>query len=195
MISTQQKNIIEAPKLMVGDRWERSNGRIYEVLSEEQGHYLVRMTRPGRVTEEFWNKITLTSEKFRDPGKDFQIPLNPPEQMLLFPLEVGKKWNFTSRRTNDDATFIRWNKVETWEEVSTPFGKFKALRIHSDGWRVDTGYHFTEIYWYAPNIKGLAKATSDIRDARVRSYMEFEIVKFTPGAPIDSFLSPQIENK
>ncbi|MEI8190476.1 MAG: hypothetical protein WCI75_12240 [candidate division NC10 bacterium] len=176
-----QTEIIEAPKLVVGDRWERSNGRTYEVLGDEQGHYLVRMTRPGRVTEELWNKVTLTSEKFRDPGKDFQVPMDPPEQTLLFPLTIGGKWGTTSRSATYGAHFARSYRVEAWEEVRIPVGTFKALRVRSDGRRMDTGYQFTEIYWYSPEVRGLLKANSTIADARARAYMDFELLRFTPG--------------
>lgn len=57
-------------------------------------------------------------------------------------------------------------------------GTFQALKIRSDGRRLDTGYQFTETYWYAPTVKGVIKATSDVADRRFRESMEYELMRF-----------------
>jgi hypothetical protein len=178
LLGVRASEIVNAPQLSPGDRWERSNGRTYEVTGEEGEFYVIRVTRPGRITEELWSKTSLSLIKWREPGKDLRTSVDPPQRTLDFPLEVGKKWNFSYRNLNLGATFQRWNRVEGWEEVRVPAGPFRALKIHSDGRRFDTGYQFAEIYWYAPAVKGLVKAESDVADRRFRESMEFELVRF-----------------
>lgn len=183
-LTSADTDVVEAPKLLVGDRWERSNGRVYEVIGEEGGLYVVRRTKGGQITEELWDKAALSLIKWREPGKELKPPsTNPTVQHLLFPLTVGKKWDLWYRHISLNANFQRWYKVEAWEEVKVPAGTFKALRIRSDGRRIDSGYQFTEIYWYSPDVRGLGKSTSDVQAASAREPMEFELLKFTPGAP------------
>lgn len=178
LIDAHASEIVNVPQLSPSDRWERSNGRTYEVIGEEGEFYVVRASRPGRVTEELWSKTRLSLIKWREPGKDLRASVDPPQRMLDFPLEVGKKWDFSYRNLDLRATFQRWNRVEGWEEVKVPAGTFKALKIRSDGRRLDTGYQFTEIYWYGPAVKGLVKAESDVADRRFRESMEFELARF-----------------
>jgi hypothetical protein len=97
--------MVSAPQLSRGDRWERSNGRTYEVIGEEGEFYIIRAGRPGRVTEELWSKTNLSLIKWREPGKDLRASVDPPQRMLDFPLEVGKKWDFSFRNLDLGATF------------------------------------------------------------------------------------------
>ena len=179
---TQPVERVELPELQIGDRWERSNGRTYEVVKRESDHYVVRYLSSTTKGTEHWRGASLGSFVFQRDNAAPQVTYEPAPELLRFPLAVGVQWEFTYRNVLVGASFRRSNKVEGWDTVKVPAGTFQALRVNSVGVRLDNNYRFTETYWYAPEVRGLIKATSDVADPRARSSMEFELLRFVPGA-------------
>lgn len=72
-------------------------------------------------------------------GRGFQ----PPMQRLRFPLTVGSRWESAYRYDNPACGAMDTKlafKVTGWEDVTTPAGKFRALRVDSQGgWRCGAG--------------------------------------------------------
>lgn len=72
-------------------------------------------------------------------GRSFQ----PPMQRLRFPLTVGSRWEAAYRYDNPACGAMDTKlsfKVTGWEDVTTPAGKFRALRVDSQGgWRCGAG--------------------------------------------------------
>jgi hypothetical protein len=69
-----------------------------------------------------------------------EITVNQP---FSFPLDVGKTWRLEYTEQNPSPQKLRETdtlpyKVVGWEEVTVPAGKFRALKIESDGrWTAD----------------------------------------------------------
>jgi hypothetical protein len=69
-----------------------------------------------------------------------EITVNQP---FSFPLDVGKTWRLEYTEQNPNPQKLRETdtlpyKVVGWEEVTVPAGKFRALKIESDGrWMAD----------------------------------------------------------
>jgi hypothetical protein len=63
---------------------------------------------------------------------------------LAFPLALGKSWNVNYAENNPNPHYVRETvdiayKVVGWEDVTTPAGAFKALKIEGKGnWVADT---------------------------------------------------------
>lgn len=92
---------------------------------------------------------------------------------LAFPLEVGKTWkNEYQRRRNDSGTtaFSSPVKVEGWEEVEVPSGKFKALKVAHSGFystKILSGAwngRSAQTVWYSPEVKKFVKLEFDDSD-------------------------------
>lgn len=170
---------IERPHVKVGDRWtyQRVNydtgklGGRYEmaVVFADRGVIQLVSTykyKDAEVDTTFtadWNAVSTASRVF-----------NPHTGWFKFPLQVGdshkaaydsaipkKKW---SSRNERQVT------VAGWEEVEVPAGKFRALKIVSEG-----RYHRLDdtslsgssrnVIWYVPSIKRWAKITLENRPA------------------------------
>ena len=86
---------------------------------------------------------------------------------LLFPLEVGKTWDFEysiKRPDGDVVTHKRSARVEAWEDVEVPAGRFRALRVVHSGRTERPGRagpmssgNVSETFWYAPEIRSMVK--------------------------------------
>lgn len=85
---------------------------------------------------------------------------------LVFPLEVGKTWDFEysiKRPDGDVVTHKRSARVEAWEDVEVPAGRFRALRVVHSGSAERPGRagllssNVSETFWYAPEIRSMVK--------------------------------------
>ncbi len=86
-----------------------------------------------------------------------------------WPLEVGKKWAYdhSISRTSVLTTPVIFNyktnaEVVSFEEVETPAGKFKAMKVvHKASWKESVNNEGTQVltYWYAPQVKRYVKYT------------------------------------
>lgn len=89
-----------------------------------------------------------------------------------WPLEVGKKWAYEYSIQNASAVSslfpaVIFNyktnaEVVSFEEVDTPAGKFKAMKVvHRSSWKESANNEGTQIFtsWYAPQVKRQVKST------------------------------------
>jgi hypothetical protein len=85
---------------------------------------------------------------------------------FAFPLKIGKTWeySFTTQLGPNQLTRNLTAKVEGWEEIQVPAGKFKTLKIVRSGTLVvstpDGKSHpisLSQIAWYAPNVRRYVK--------------------------------------
>jgi len=162
---------VAKPEVKVGDRWTYRNintasgktGGRYDirVVFAERGVIQVVRTQRGKDDEidmtytAEWNAVTTLERVF-----------NPHTGWLQFPLQVGAthKASFEvilpkkGRTTRNE----RQVKVVGWEEVVVPAGKFRALKVISEGHfqRTDgsfiSGSARNEI-WYVPGVKRWVK--------------------------------------
>lgn len=111
----------------------------------------------------------------------------PHTGLLRFPLKPGDSWKSTYTvkfpRQDYEAVQERTVTVAGWEDVRVPAGRFRALKVVSDGTvqrsdRPRPG-DVTETVWYSPEVKRYVKWTyqSSNRNGTVQSW-EFELVSF-----------------
>jgi hypothetical protein len=101
----------------------------------------------------------------RDGGRiiaDTQRTYTPPKQTYSFPLEVGKKWEYSTTFPYPACGTSRIDikaEVVGWETVTVPAGTYRALRVdHSGYWNNCYGSDkHTEKYWYVPSLKVAVK--------------------------------------
>jgi hypothetical protein len=104
---------------------------------------------------------------------------------LQFPLTVGKQW------TRDyKGTYVGSNKpvarkityeVKGIEQVTTPAGTFRAVKLESD----DRGPrdYFTTTYWYSTDTRSIVKSKFDSSSGGQHTGLqrEIELLAFTPA--------------
>lgn len=170
---------IPRPEVKVGDRWtyqrmdydaNQARGR-YEmhVVFADRGVIQVVSTQRGKDEEidttytAEWNAVTV-------PGRVF----NPHTGWFRFPLRIGDTYPaaFETILPKKGASARNERKVTVvgWEDVVVPAGKFRALKVVSDGRfeRLDKGSASgtsRNVIWYVPQIKRWAKITLENRPA------------------------------
>ena len=87
---------------------------------------------------------------------------SPHNGELSFPLFVGKSWTASyfyedHQRQKSWDILARW-KVEAFEDVQVPAGRFKAFRLKSSPGQNNS---VTATLWYAPELKMIIKRISE----------------------------------
>jgi len=111
----------------------------------------------------------------------------PHSAMLRFPMRPGDSWpsryKLTFPREDYSTEQDRIAKVQGWEEVQVPAGRFRALKVVAEGSskrsdRPVWGY-VREVMWYAPQVKRYVKWTYEAGGARaVNRSFEYELVSY-----------------
>jgi hypothetical protein len=86
------------------------------------------------------------------------VRLAAPPEDWQWPLQVGKQWSATVTWTDkgeQERTFVLTGVwlVETYEEVKTPAGTFKAFKVSRR--EVESGA--SQEFWYSPEARGWVK--------------------------------------
>jgi hypothetical protein len=159
---------VSAPKYQVGDKWVTRNEKGAEAASEV-------VEFEGDYAKIKWATPWLTPDKegvvIVDADRVIRKAIRPNGEMVTtqgvgrpfdligqkeldFPLQVGKKWAFTYRSAAGDTGWRNY-RVLACDEISTPAGKFSALKIENEIRlpRWSGTYHF----WYAPAAKASIK--------------------------------------
>lgn len=158
----------DAPDVRVGDRWA------FVV------YYTVPSTAPNRVwivTSVGANGIEGTENGERlSLTKSLNVvesPLgkNSNPNALSFPLEVGKRWNYTNdwyfKPRGSRGSMAVEVSIVGFEKVQVPAGEFDAFKLRSierlSGTSpVGSVYdgETTRTYWYAPSVRAVVKSVS-----------------------------------
>ena len=191
--ATNRTDLAVRPDFKVGDYWEWqvTDNRSKAIL--ERVKYTVRRVgnvvslstgdRPASSIE--WN---LDGMMIADADKGLTRSYRTP--LLVWPLEVGKKWQVIydwtiplggRGQTKQDA------EVVAFEEVSTPAGKYNAYRIELKGYFYgivisnrgfdssrSSGYQ-REVIWFAPQVGQIVK--HDLDDGRTKELREMTAFK------------------
>ena len=115
-----------------------------------------------------------------------QGALEPPLQVMPFPLEPGQRWTQTVKRQDPLTREMRDVRVDGrvigWETVRVPAGEFRALKVERRMWLGDWDQFRGETWraeteWYAPEVQGPVKLTvfEEYPDRR------FSLKSFMPG--------------
>ena len=180
--------VAELPVLAVGDRWEfavydsvptATANRIWIVTSLEQGR--VHATENGQ-------PLVLTAElNLVDSPRASETN----SRALSFPLQVGKRWRYTSdwlfKPKSSRGRLVVDAAVVAHETVRVPAGEFAAFKLEARGELsgqspADTFYagHTTTTYWYAPAARAIVKS---IHHNPYLGTTTTELIAFKAAAP------------
>lgn len=170
---------VDKPNLKVGDRWVFKTTNLFS--NEETSRYEQKITEV-KEDEVKLDQTTISSRNAASVGRVLHrkadqstLTYSNPRifegkyVFLAFPLEVGKTWKneYKWKRTDSGTTsFSSPVKVEGWEEVQVPAGKFKALKVVHSGYysAQSSGNSWSgsiiETAWYAPEVKRFVKYES-----------------------------------
>ena len=184
---------IERPGLRPGDTWvyevrDLYSGEIrrhttFKVVEVNDSNLIVERVRGDNPVE----RRTYTREwNLLDDGERKYQPFYP---SFRFPLQPGAKWEGSAeapRRDGDGFTRFTFTvTVPGWEEIDTPAGKFKALKVVREGFqqnyrqnRSTPGQPVTETTWYVPELRRFAKH-SYVNNSRGGDRFEQVLTRFS----------------
>lgn len=178
---------VPRPDVKVGDSW--TYRRMDYDAGQPRGLYVMRVVfaargviqvvsaygrKEGEVDTTYtedWNAVTTVGRVFNPHTGWFKFPLQVGDTYkAAFEVIVPKK-EASSRQERDV-------KVVGWEEVDVPAGKFRALKIVSEGHfqRIDNthlGGTSRNVIWYVPEVKRWVKITLENRPTTGRGKGEF----------------------
>jgi hypothetical protein len=177
---------VARPEIKVGDRWtyRRFNYDTGRILSTDEMRVVFSVrgvvqvvstdsAREGETDTTYtseWNAVTVQSRVF-----------NPHTGWLSFPLQIGKTWKSGFDTVMPGKKISSRNerlvKVIGWEDVVVPAGKFRALKVISDGTfqRHDTAMQGSSrnVLWYVPETRRWVKLTLENRPKGGQGYGEY----------------------
>ena len=170
---------IKSPEYVSGDAWT------FKMIEWGRDEWKDRIVTTGRSnensfeiqTERTWAKkegnetkqlfIRLETIDFFDLDRQM---LQGSRANIRFPIYLGQRWDWSyavmSRRPGAGEIKLDYRaKVDRWEDVEVPAGKFKAIRIVHDGrYLMNEGSSTVqEIFWYSPEVKHFVKWTHQSR--------------------------------
>jgi len=156
----------EQPEVKVGDRWQFVR------------YYSVPSTKPNLAWE--INSVTATEIAATENGElllmtpDLNVIDSPERQQsdpkaLSFPLEVGKRWRYTTdwifKPKGSRGSMVVDVEVVAHEKVAVPAGEFEAFKLVSKGRvsgtsPINSQYdaEITTTYWYAAAARAIVKS-------------------------------------
>lgn len=154
--------IVSKPQWTEGDTWVYQSGKgkfIWEVEKIDSSGIILKQGRSRNYYDSDFGFIKKTL------GEKLIFENNPPNKgSFSFPLWVGKKWRNEFAQKNLEKgmiyNFIELFEVKGWEDVQTPAGVFKALKIEGYQENLDIRGSWTYTFWYSPEVKNYIKSSS-----------------------------------
>jgi hypothetical protein len=159
-------NVISKPELSVGDTWifKTDKGElIYQIETLNDSEVIVNQGE----TKLFFALKEMGIVKVTSQGETIYDFIPPYRSWNFFPLWVGKTWenNYAERnlKSRKVSHFRELVEVKDWENVETPAGVFKALKIQLMRENLDTKGHWSYSVWYSPEVKYyIRKVSKDV---------------------------------
>jgi hypothetical protein len=178
---------VDAPRLVVGDRWQyRVTDNLRrgivsqldaEVIAVAGGSARIRIDyadtsgRTEWIDEVDGQGGLRAGTLWREPPRSF----NPPARLLAFPLDQGKTWRqvIDTLRKDTELTdqILIYGKVDGRNATTVPAGGYDAVYVYrivqlddEEFWRTRTTRR--DAVWYAPEVK------APVREAREAEYTE-----------------------
>lgn len=159
---------VSAPVFSKGEMWvwRGEKGREWnsEVIDIDEGTTLIRQSN-GTIAfydDQFvLRKIIMADGKAvtqQGSGAASSVGVKKFE----FPLEIGKKWSYVRSLTSSaggTAEYKESYEVLACEEVTTPAGKFSALKIEINQANLTRGSSGSFFQWYSPQVKTTLRTT------------------------------------
>ena len=193
MAHAQADAPVERPHVKPGDRWtyryieyipaSRTSTISSEVtFADEHAIHLVS-TQDGGEKE---NDVTFTAEWNLVASRRSGI-YDPHNGMFRFPMRPGDSWPSRYRVSFPRESYYsdqdRIARVEGWEEVDVPAGRFRALKIVAEGASSRSDRPLSgrtrEVMWYAPQVKRYVKWTYEAGSVRRTNHsFEYQLVDY-----------------
>lgn len=165
---------VERPEFVIGDRWVSRQVDLHS--DEEVNKWELKVTGLHEDSVQFAG-VTLANKDASKVGKSYKTSasrstLTIPNSLVVegkevkfdFPLEVGKTWKYDYKNARSDGKgYIAHSaeaKVDGWEDVEVPAGKFKALKVthyifysNVNASGRTTNRATQKNYWYSPEVK------------------------------------------
>jgi hypothetical protein len=161
-----QAQVAQRPAVAVGDSWQFVVYYTVPSRTPNRSWVITSVGKERLLGTENGEPLTLTAELNVVDSPD-RSETNP--RSLSFPLEVGKRWRYTSHwlfkpkssRGSVDAEIA----VVGYESVEIPAGRFHAFKLEAKGELggaspLNTFYagQTTTTYWYAPAARAIVKS-------------------------------------
>lgn len=175
---------VARPQVKPGDSWtyrrmdywtNKPTGRLRETVTFANDKVIIAVGQRGDKEKEVDATYTAEWNFVSSPaGRVF----NPDQGLFRFPMRPGDAhdWKYDMKDPTEGAFEVRSErhvKVVGWDDVHVPAGKFRALKVVSEGpfQRVDKSVQGTaiETAWYAPEAKRFVKWTFENSTARGRN--------------------------
>jgi hypothetical protein len=146
-----------------GDKTETNDAEISVVRSDDQD-LLVSVKAVGSTRPPAETMFKPDWARFRSVNGVETVVSRP----LAFPLALGKSWNINYTENNPNPRHVREEidityKVVGWEDVTTPAGAFKALKIEGKGnWVADSPARVQTNSVLAKQGVGLAQSSQNV---------------------------------
>jgi hypothetical protein len=191
---------VEKPALQIGDRWvyrridlwkNEESARFEWRVSGTDGDSinLDRAMIAGKVSTDARPASSRRVDRSTWTFADASVSQGR-RVTFAFPLEIGKTWEFEYAGKRDNGTRVthqRVARVEAWEDVEVPVGKFKALKVvHTGRFEVHptigpaSSGNVTEVLWYVPAVKSFVKREyrDTLGDLRTREQFREELTEY-----------------
>jgi hypothetical protein len=164
--------VAEAPRMIIGDHWQYSDGVIETVRDVRERSFLVEYYGASRyqacVNALHRKDLHGTVVDVLDHSGQVVSDCNHYTgwRKLDFPIFIGKKWAFEaddiSQSLGRMCSYKNEMEVVAYERVTVPAGTFEAFKILHKQQNLcrDTGVWNTRFYWYAPDAKAIVKTMS-----------------------------------
>ena len=153
----------DRPALKVGDQWkvERRDGYTKKVLFAED--MVVTAISPAGIDVSVnGSPAKMTPDLTWLDGP--RIASDPGYQLLRFPLEVGRKWDFKTQWLNKQNGVKGGAQLDVvvkgMETVKVAAGEFEAYKLEASGYlNTVSGRNWsaTATYWYAPKARSIVR--------------------------------------
>jgi len=173
-VGAAESDPVERPQVKAGDSWayrrvdyftNQPEGLFRDSVTFANERVIQTVGQRGKDPQEI--DSTFTAEWNFVSSANGGI-FNPDQGLFRFPLRAGDthEAHYRVKLPQQGAYEVQHDrrvKVVGWEDVSVPAGKFRALRVESEGsfQRRDTSISgkVREIAWYAPEVKRYVKWT------------------------------------
>lgn len=158
----------QRPAVQAGDQWQFV--RYYALRSTTPNcNWLVTSVTPGRIEATENGEPLLLTPELNVLDSPLRKESNP--RALSFPLEVGRRWRYTSdwlfKPKGSTGSLSVDVTVVGYEKVAVPAGEFDAFKLVAKGSLggtspVNSRYEgeITTTYWYAPAARAIVKSTT-----------------------------------
>ena len=185
---------VAKPDVHVGDfwSWQHINGlanekdftQIEDVIEISDTEIRTRVRVKGKSNSAVW-----TYNRDWNPVDVGSAQYSPYLKDLIFPLEIGEKWDGTADKmlfsNGKHGKFIYKGEIVAYEKITVPAGTFDAFKVNvvldATGTDEDANVGNTILnYWYAPAAKRYVKREETFkRDGRVRSKDIYELLEYS----------------